>query len=369
MNSILLNKYGINKNGLIQTENKQCLCGETLDISINVCPKCGKSLKKTELLNVNKNSALKKRIEVSNENGIFSYKIFILLSKGFDLYEDNPLTFTIDNNMDSVTISDSKYFKTNGKSEEFITAINDAYPGFMNFVEKSLKEQEFEYAITNFSSLSADKLSNFVYIYNHYKALIPYLRGYKILNYGKSFDLKKYFPNIDFNDENSLNSIDIYLPALLTYDLKNIKYLDSIIEIYKTRTLDEIILFNDCVDKVLDETRKQTRYYYDRFTYNEVNDSFSILYNKEISFEDFIRIYQNSRENFFCKILEMKKMLKKLYKKNFSWSDIEKIDRKTYGTLSVKSNLKDNKLSNEQIDDFYSKLESNPTEALKSLLS
>ena len=83
---------------------------------------------------------------------------------------------------------------------------------------------------------------------------------------------------------------------------------------------------------------------------------------------DFIRIYQNSRENFFCKILDIKKMLKKLYKKNFSWSDIEKIDRKTYGTLSVKSELKENKFSNEEIDDFYSKLESNPTEALKSLI-
>ena len=59
-------------------------------------------------------------------------------------------------------------------------------------------------------------------------------------------------------------------------------------------------------------------------------------------------------------------MLKKFNKK-FSWSDIDKIDRKTYGTLSSKTFLKESKYSNEKIDEFYKELETNPIEALKNL--
>ena len=56
-------------------------------------------------------------------------------------------------------------------------------PKFFSFVETSLRQQEYDFATTNFSSLGADKISNFVYIYNNYKAMIPYIRGYKILNF------------------------------------------------------------------------------------------------------------------------------------------------------------------------------------------
>ena len=376
----LFTRYNISKNGLLSVDKKKCICGEEVPSGASSCPKCGKSLKNKDLLNVDKNTSLSKLIESSFEKNVFTYKIFNLMSKGFDLYETEMFSFKIDNNTNVVEISDSKYFKTHGKNEEFVLAIEKAMPGFFSFVENSLRQQEFEFATTNFSSLGADKISNFVYIYNNYKAMIPYIRGYKILNYGKNFNLKDFYPSIDFNDEESIKALNIYLPILLTYDLKNSKYLESIVEIYKSRSKEELVIFNDCIDKFLGMTENRGGMYQyadilmnhriymreNEITYNEINDSFSILYNKEISFEDFIRIYQNSREDFFCKILEVRKMLKKFNKK-FSWSDIDKIDRKTYGTLSSKTFLKESKYSNEKIDEFYKELETNPIEALKNL--
>lgn len=373
-------KYNIEKNGLMSVDKKKCLCGEIVPSSINECPKCKKSLKTKDLLNVDKNTALGKLVESNFEENIFNYKVLNLMSKGFDLYEVEMFSFKIDNNTNAVEISDSKYFKNHGRTEVFILALEKAMPQFLSFVERALSEQDYEYATTNLASLGADKISNFVYIFNNYKAILPYIRGYKILNFGKSFNLKDFYPAIDFNNEESVKDIDIYLPVLLTYDLKNTKYLESIIEIYKTRSKEELIVFNDCIDKFLGVTENRgNRYQYvnlimnhrfyfygNEITYNDINDSFSILYNKEISFEEFIRIYQNSREDFFCKILEVKKMLKK-FNKNFSWADVDKIDRKTYGTLSSKINLKENKYSNERIEEFYLELEKNPLEALKNL--
>lgn len=373
-------KYGINKNGLLSVDKKKCLCGELVAPGVNECPNCGNSLKNKDLLNVDKNTSLAKLIQSNFEDNIFTYKILNLMSKGFELYEVEMFSFKIDNNTTLVEISDSKYFKTHGKHEEFIIALEKAMPKFFSFVETSLRQQEYDFATTNFSSLGADKISNFVYIYNNYKAMIPYIRGYKILNFGKNFNLKDFYPSIDFNDEKSIEKLDIYLPVLLTYDLKNSKYLESIVDIYKTRSKEELVIFNDCIDKFLGVTEdRNSRFGYadllmnhriyfrgTEITYNDINDSFSILYNKEISFEDFIRIYQNSREDFFCKILEVKKMLKKFNKK-FSWSDVDKIDRKTYGTLFTKTFLKESKYSNEKIEDFYKELETNPIEALKNL--
>ena len=363
MNKELLKLYDINKLGLVSTDNKQCLCGELVNIDVDICPKCGNSLKKTKLLNINKNNALKKRFSCSFENNIFKYSIDALFSKGFELYENNVLTFLIDKNIDKVLISDTKYFKSNGNNNELLESLDKYLPNFYNFVIHSLKEQEYGYAVTNFSSLTADQLENFLYIYNNYNALIPYLRGYKILNYGKNFNLKDFFPNIDFNNQEDVQNLPIYLDVLLTYDLKNVKYLDSIVEIYQTRTKEELTIFNNCIDKVLSVNKNGKRV----LSYNDINDTFSVLYNKDILFEDFIRIYLNSREDYFCRLLEVKKMLKKFDRK-FSWSNIEKIDSKLYGTLSSKTELKQKKINQNIINSIYEKLEKNPLEALDLLI-
>lgn len=353
MNKELMSLYNINKNGLISIDKKACICGEEMDNSVTVCPKCGTNLVKTKLLNINKNTALEKRIVITDNNDIYKYEIFGLFSKGFELYEQNLLEFSFDFHTEKVTISDSKFFKANADKTDFKNAIETKFPNFLSFVVRSLREQTFEYATTNFSSLRSDQIENFFHIYNSYNKLIPYLMGYKILNYGKNFDLSTYFPNVDFNDEESIKTLPIYLPVLKTYDLKNVKYIETIIDIYKTHSEQELIIFNSCIDKMLGLLDS---HYIDG---NDLFDTFSVLYNKDISFEDFIRIFLASRENFFSKMMSVKKMLKKL-KGKFSWSDIEKIDRKLYGTLCTKVDFLNAGVPKDKIDGIFDLLDKNP---------
>lgn len=367
MNKKLLIAYEINKNGFISTDSKQCLCGETVEISVNTCPKCGADLKKTKLLNVNKNNVLKKKTEISFEDNIFIYCIRGLFSKGFELYENSLLEFKMDLTKEEVTISDTKYFKTNGDSEALKDGLEKYLPGFYSFVIKSLREQSFEYAKTKFASLTADQIENFLHVYCNYRTLIPYFRGYKVLNYGKNVDLKSYYPNIDFNSEDDIKKLSIYLPVFLTYDFKNVKYMDTIVQIYEKESSDDLKIFNNCIDKLLSIANSYRNRWEHRLDYNTVNDTFSVLYNHDISFQDFLRIFLASREDYFSKLLEVKKNLKKVYGK-FSWNDIEKIDRKLYGSLCTKATLKTKKISKENIEVIYKTLEKDPIESLRLLL-
>lgn len=352
-NKDLMALYGISKNGLISIDRKACLCGKEMDNSVNVCPKCGSNLAKTKMLNINKNNALAKRIAITDNSDCYKYEIFGLFSKGFELYEMCLLEFSFEFKTEKVIISDSKFFKSNADKPDFKKAIENKFPGFLGFVSSCLNQQVYEYAVTNFSSLKSDQLENFFHIYNSYKALIPYLMGYKILNYGRNINLVSYFPNVDFNDTVAVNSLPIYLPVLMTYDPKNVKYIETIIDIYKNHTEQELIVFNNCIDKMLGLLN---RYYING---NDLFDTFSVLYNKDISFEDFTRIFLASREDFFSKMMPVKKMLKKLQGK-FSWADIEKIDRKLYGTLCTKTDFLNAGVPKDKIDGIFDLLNSNP---------
>jgi hypothetical protein len=359
----LLKKYNLdNKMGLTLVDKKKCLCGEEMDTNVQICPKCGASLIKKNLLNVAKNTALAKSINAKFENNVFTFTIDLLLSQGFSLYESNALTFVIDINNVKVTISDTKYFKANGQNPILIEALDKYMPQFYEFIARGLKEQEYYYAVSNFSSLSPSQIENFLNIYANYNALIPYLRGYKVLNYGKSFNLKEFYPNVDFNSiEDIMANVDLYLPVLKTYEFKNVNYLSEIVNIYKTQSRDDLNIFNACIDKLL--TFSEMR----GMTYAEVMDVFSVLYNKEISFQDFLRIYLNSREYYFAKLLEVKKSLKKVEKK-FSWFDVDGINGKFYGTLMAKSEMASHKISKTNINEIYKTLENNPTKALEMLV-
>lgn len=352
-NKDLMALYGISKNGLISIDRKACLCGEEMDNSVNVCPKCGENLAKAKMLNINKNNALAKRVAITDNSDCYKYEIFGLFSKGFELYEMRLLEFSFDFKTEKVVISDSKFFKSNADKPDFQKAIESKFPGFLGFVSSCLNQQEYEYAVTNFSSLKSDQLENFFHIYNSYKALIPYLMGYKILNYGRNIDLVSHFPNVDFNDAVAVSSLPIYLPVLMTYDPKNVKYIETIVDIYKNHTEQELIVFNNCVDKMLGLLN---RHYING---NDLFDTFSVLYNKDISFEDFTRIFLASREDFFSKMMPVKKMLKKLQGK-FSWADIEKIDRKLYGTLCTKTDFLNAGIPKDKIDGIFDLLNSNP---------
>lgn len=356
----MLELYGIEKVGLCNENKRKCTCGTDLNKSDKKCPICSTPIIKSKLLNVNKNSALGKRYETVIDGDIYSFKYFQLLSNGFELYESEILDFSLNKFNSEVKISNTKVFKTIGSVKEFNNFMNDNFQGFMTFAHKGLQEFQYEYAKSKFTSLTENEIGNYLYVYINYRALAPYLRGYKIYHYGKKVNLKKYFPSTNFNDLKEIELIPLNLDLLLSWDIKNEKYIESIIEISsKDKSIQNTL--SDILHNMLNDNRSNE-------TYNNTINSFSLLYNKEISLEDFIRIYNNSRDNWFNQIFEFRKLHKKMISKIIDWSEIEKIDKKTIGRLQTKENLKtDFKLNKSQIEECFNLLEKDPLEALKYL--
>lgn len=213
--------------------------------------------------------------------------------------------------------------------------------------------------------MTYDQIENYLNVYCNYKQLMKYLRGYKVFYYGKLIDLKKYYPNIDFNNEKEVENSGLLLKLLLTWDIKNVKYIEKIIDISNNESELNKAIILDIVDNMIEYCND--RNWRNRMDYNDMIDSFSILYNNEISLEDFIRIYNNSRDNMFCKIYEFRKLYKKLVDKNIDWSSIEKIDSKVLGMLNSKDILKKEKYSKDIIEQSYEELNKNPINALNIL--
>lgn len=356
-----LDLYKLDKIGLFNEKKRMCSCNTELSEKDKICPNCGIEIKKSKLLNVGKNSALGKRYESVETGDTYGFNYYQLLSNGFELYETEMLSFSINKKTSEVKISNSKVFKTIGSKAEFINFLDTKLNGFLEYVNNCLSEFDYDYAIRNFTSLSESQLSNFVYIYMNYRAIIPYLRGYKIFYYGTKLDLNKYYPNVDFNDINEVKKIDLNLDLLLSLDLKNEKYIEGIIDISKNKPKEVQEKLIDIMHNMLNDRRGSE-------TYENTINSFSLIYNEEITVEDFIRIYNNSRNNYFNKIFEFKKIYKKQVKKVIDWSTIEKIDRKTLKSLSMKDKIKkDFKMSSQNINKVYDLLEENPIEALRFL--
>jgi hypothetical protein len=352
--------YKINKVGLINENKRMCACGQELTEADKTCPSCGVAIKKTALLNVAKNNALGKRYETIKDLHMVYFKYYHLLSSGFELNETEMLTIAINTMNAEVKVSDLKIFKSldqanNVGLEEFF---NTEFPGFKEFVYKCLGEFRYDMAISNFGSLDDGKLTNFMNMYLNYKALIPYIRGYKILYQGRKVNLKKYYPDVDFNNEEQVKATKLNLDLLLSWDLKNEKYVEAIIEISNIYSAEVQRTLADILHSMLSDRRSSE-------TYNNTIESFSLLYNKEISVEDFIRIYNNSRDNYFNQIFLFRKLYKKHISKTIDWSAIDKIDRRTIGVLSTREDLKsDMKISVKQMDEIFGLVESNPQKAL-----
>lgn len=355
-----LDLYNINKIGLSNENKRLCLCGTELSLDDKECPNCKEKITKGKLLNVNKNSALGKRYESTFENDKYSFRYYQLLSNGFELYETLMIEFTIDTKTCNVVISNSKIFKRLDTNKEFIKSLEDNLSGFTEFVYKSLGEFNHDYAISKFTSLSESQLRNFVCVYFKYRALIPFLRGYKVFYYGDKVNLDKYYPNTDFNDIEAVKATGLNLMLLLSWDIKNQKYIESIIEISNNETQENQLILSDIIKNLLLDKRKSE-------TYENTINVFSLLYNKEISINDFIRIYNNSRDNYFNELFEYRKLHKKLISKTIDWSNVEKIDRKLIGTLKTKEILRNGKVSKSEIEDIYELVNKNPLEALKAL--
>jgi len=363
-NKDMVNIYGLDKLGLHNTLKKQCLCGTEMDIGEKTCSNCGTLLPKSKLLNVNKNTAIAKRYQTSNAAGIYSFQSLQLLTNGFELYESEMLNFSIDTNTVEIRISNTKAFKSMGVNEAFAKFLEDNFPGFYRYVMAGLGEFRFDYAVSNFVSMSDSQIANYFNVYWNYRTLIPYLRGYKVFYYGNKVNLKKYFPSTDFNDEKDTQASGICLKLLLMWDIKNEKYIETIIDISKTASAYELAILQDIVETMI---RAATRGRHS-LDYNNIIDAFSLLYNKEISLDDFVRIYNNSPEDYFSQLSKFRQNYKKCVNKVIDWSKIDKLDRKVIGILDCKQSvMKEIKKSKQEVEDIYSALEKNPIDALRMI--
>lgn len=364
MNKDLIELYGLVKVGVHNTVKKQCLCGCEMDISEKQCPTCNTLLPKSKLLNVNKNTSMAKRYETQEDDKTIHFIYYNLLSKGFELYEVEAMRLSIDKDTCDVRISDSKVFKAMKGNKYLKDFVEHSFPGLLTYITACLSDLEYEYAVSQFTSLSESNIKNFLTVFIKYKALIPYLAGYKVYYYGTKLDLMSYYPETDFNDIKAVNKTGLNLDLLRAWDIKNVKYVEAIIDISDKVDKKKQELLVTILNNMFSEAGHDRR----RIDYNDVMDTFSLLYNKEISVEDFIRIYQNSRENYFCKISEFRKMYKKVNRDKIDWGLIDKIDRKIYGTMATKYYLKSElKLKNDAIDSIYEELEKNPMNALNLL--
>lgn len=363
----LLSKYKIEKVGLHNGTQKMCLCGKVMDISEKECPDCGEKLPKSSLLNVAKNTALAKRFEENIDGNIITLKYYHLLSNAFELYETSMLEITINKDTCEVTISDPKMFKSLANKQEMNDLFTKNLPGFTEYVKRCLGLFRYEYAVTNLYSLSPGQISNFLNIYLNYKALDKYLLGYKVFYYGNRVNLKKYFPATDFNNIEEVKKINLCLDLLLTWDIKNEKYIETIIDISNTASKEQL---ESLVNIIKEMTAEANRGYRSNIEYNDIVETFGLLYNKDISLENFLRIKNNSHDNYFCQFNAFKQNYKKCISKNINWDEIDGLDRKTIGSLAVKAELLKGKvLDKKDLVSVYETLEKDPLEALKEMAS
>lgn len=363
----LMDLYGLEKLGVHNTVKKKCLCGCEMNIDEKVCPSCHTALPKAKLMNVNKNTALGKRFEIKDDGTEASLTYYHMMSKGFDLYETEALVFSLNRKTLQVRISSSHVFKSLKENEQIRKFLDAFEPGFPAFMESCLREQQHDYAVSHITSLNESQIKSFLNVYLHYRALIPYLFGYKILYFGEKLNLKKYFPDIDFCSEESVAKIGIVRELLHTWDMKNERYIETMIELERTATDNQKEILLAILNKMF-ELSMRTNGWYSYISYDDIINAFSILYNKEISLEDFIRIYQNSRENFFFQIYEYRNAYKKVNKSKIDWSQIEKIDRKTIGSIQAQKSMKTElKMKDNDIMQFYKELAMDPLAALEML--
>lgn len=361
-NKELFELYEINKNGLINVDKKLCSCGEEVEGGINTCPKCNASLTKSKCLNVAKNTALAKREESKKDGNVVSYKQIHLMSTGFSLYEQVMLEVSFNLETEEVKISNQAAFKKQIEGKGVFECMNTYLPGFYNMAMECINSMQ-NGMFSRFTALSEAYISNILHVYLNYNALFPYLLKYKVLYFGGFVNLKHYFPDTDFNNKEEIKNIDLNLNLLKFWDIKNQKYIETIIEISKDKSLKSDL--DDMLEECVKETNRLIRDYW--FDGNMILDTFSILFNKEIDIKNFIRIFKKSHPQEFFQLKQYNVWHKKIYRKNIDWNELSGVTKKDLKTIEFKVKLKNMKIPNGDIEDIFETLEKNPLEALKML--
>jgi hypothetical protein len=352
--------YGINKNGLINGAVKKCTCGT--ETSESKCPSCSSNLAKSKLLNVAKNSALAKREVERRDGNVLTYQVVHLLSTGFDLYEQTALEVTLDLETADVKISNTTAFKRQEEGKGVFAFLDKHLPGFTAMAQQVIAASSG----TQFSrlvSMSEAQYKNVLHVYLNYRALFPYLLQYKILYFGSLLNLKKYYPNTDFNDLDQVTATGLNLNLLSFWDIKNTNYLETIIALSNRTDIQQSL--NDMLIECKKELRDCLRAY--DFDGNWALDTFGLLFNKEISPDDFIRIFNASHPREF---FQMKKYMtdhKKIYHKEVNCAQIRGLTKKDIETMSFKILLKGHKKTAKEIDSIFTTLDTDPIAALKMI--
>lgn len=353
--------YGIEKNGLIIGQDKQCICGNKT--TADTCENCGNVLKKSKMLNAAKSTPLAKREETIITDDIIEYKIISLFSNNFNLYEQMTFCFSVDKKKEEIKISSLPTFKKQKRTGDFCTFIDKTMPGFIDMIQEAIDSMPCP-QFSSFAGLSEEYLGNMLHVYLNYRAVFPYLLKYKAIYFGKHLNLKNYFPETDFNDSDSINKTPVNWNLLKFWDIKNVKYFDSIIDISKE--IEQKERLQEMIEESLKEGRHLLTSYYG-IDENDIINTFNMLFNKEISVKDFIRIFNRSTPNNFFKLKKYRTMYKKAYGKEVDFSTIKGITRKEYSTVKMRCALKQNKKSKSEIDDIFATLETSPLDALKKL--
>lgn len=353
--------YNIDKNGLINGTNKQCICGT--NTTENVCPHCGADLKKSKLLNVAKNTALAKRNTDTRNGNKLIYQSIHLMSIGFELYEQVMMEVTIDLDTEEVKISNGTMFKKQSDDAGVFNFINKHLPGYLDMTQEAIDTASGS-MVRHITALTESQLANMLHVYLNYRAVFPYLIRYKALYYGNLLNLKKYYPDVDFNDINSVKSCKLNLYLLAFWDMKNAKYIEAIIDISQKEEIQPALtaMLIECIKELNVLLRSWD------FDGNSAIDTFSLLFNREISVEDFIRIFNRTRPEDFFALKRYKVRYKKLYRKEIDWTTFKGLNRKERATMALKDTLKAQKMSTEKIDEIFQTLDSSPLDALKMLL-
>lgn len=368
MNINYFTKYKLNKNGLLLDKKKKCVCGETLSEDVITCPVCGNKLTKSLLLNVGKKSPLAKRYETEDNDTFCCFHYFQLLSHGFDLNEIEFFTFYVDKVNEEIKISNSKVFKSIVKKKDFIDFLNNSLPGFYKFINRIVKNLEYDYATPSFSSVNEGDFKNFLHIYLNYSTLIPYFCKYKLAYYGRYFDLSTYYPSVNFNNLDELEECSFNQNLLRTLDLKNPKYIKTLVDISDNVPKETQEILEEIMNDILDSDIDIFSYSY-QDNQKSLIDCFSLLYNNEVSLNDFIRIFNESEKHSFYQLAELKRVYKRVLKESIDWSNV-KIETKFIKILQTQERLmKDDKLTRTHIRELSAYLDDSPLKALDYLIN
>lgn len=369
-NAELLHLYGLDdKLGTRNNVLKRCKqCGTDNDMNEKTCKTCGSPLPKTKMLSCTKSTALARRRYAIHEAGKHTYKYMHLLSNDLELYEVEALSYEIQENPIKVTISNEKILKSLKGNDDFKQFLKESVPGLYEYAHKAMAQQTNEYAISHFTSLPASVVENLLNVHLNYKALEPYLIPYKVYYFGNRIDLKPYFPHIDFNNVEEVDKLPFNKLLLTVWDLRNPKYIEKIIEISKMNSLTQEV-FTDSIKNFMNQLNAPYENRTVRLSYDDIINTYSLVLNSEISVEDFIRIYMNSRTSAFLKIFNYSKMHKKYCKKGVDWHSAEKITDKDINTMEKKLDLLEptyqrKAFTKTEIEKIYETLAKDPLEAL-----